>query len=67
MEADVTKIADGITFTKLMQTWDVEEYLTLSKSHFSVKNEVKGRFTIVEPAAAALYLAAKYVCCSDLS
>jgi hypothetical protein len=47
----VTKIAGGITCTNLMQTWDVEEYLTSSKSHFNVKNECEGRFIIVGPAA----------------
>ena len=50
----MTKTAGGITYTKLMRTWDVEKYLTLSKSHFNVKNDDKGRFNIVDPAATAL-------------
>jgi hypothetical protein len=48
IQADVTQVAGGITFTKLMQTWDVEEYLTLSKSHFNVKVKVKVKVTVVQ-------------------
>ena len=54
IEADVTKIAGGITFTHLMQTWDVEEYLALMRNHFNMKNEGKGCFVIVEPADTAM-------------
>ena len=62
IEADVSMMAGGITFSHLMQTWDVEECLTSWRSHFNVMKEGKGSLCYCCTPSYCDVPVAKYVC-----